>query len=202
MKLRYSPTSPYVRKVMVVAIEIGLEGQIEIVPTDPWDPDTDLPADNPLGKVPALITEDGKRLMDSSVICEYLDHLHDGPPLFPPAGEERWRALGWSVLGDGILDACQLRRVEGKFREKPMQSADWITRQEKTVERALAALERQVSGIGQAPLTIGHICVGCALGYLDLRFPQDDWRTGHPALAAWFANFAERPSMVATAPEN
>ena len=193
---------PYARKIRVLAIELELWDEIDWIESHPFDDESQLVDFNPLGKVPALITEDGKRLMDSSVICEYLDHLHDGPPLFPPAGEERWRALGWSVLGDGILDACQLRRVEGKFREKPMQSADWITRQEKTVERALAALERQVSGIGQAPLTIGHICVGCALGYLDLRFPQDDWRTGHPALAAWFANFAERPSMVATAPEN
>ena len=187
---------------MVAAIEVGLEGQIEVVPTDPWDPEIDLPDDNPLGKVPTLITEDGMTLLDSSVICEYLDHLHDGPPLFPPVGEERWKALGWSVLGDGILDACQLRRVEDKFREKPMQSADWISRQKKTIERALAALEDEVWGFGQAPITIGHIGVGCALGYLDLRFPQDDWRTGHPALAVWFAGFAQRPSMVATAPEN
>ena len=95
MKLRYSQTSPYVRKVMVAAIEIGLEGQIEVVPTDPWDPETDLPDDNPLGKVPTLITEDGMTLLDSVVICEYLDRLHDGRPLFPPAGETRWRALCW-----------------------------------------------------------------------------------------------------------
>ena len=200
MKLRYSPTSPYVRKVMVAAIEVGLEGQIEVVPTDPWDPETDLPDDNPLGKVPTLVTEDGMTIVDSSVISEYLDSLHDGRPLFPPAGEARWLALRWQVLGDGILDACQLRRVEDKFREKHMQSADWIARQKRTVERALAALEREASAIGQGPVTIGHISVGCALGYLDLRFPQDDWRTTHPALAAWYADFAQRPSMAATAP--
>ena len=200
MKLRYSPTSPYVRKVMVAAIEVGLEGQIEVVPTDPWDPETDLPDDNPLGKVPTLVTEDGMTLVDSSVICEYLDSLHDGPPLISLSGEARWRALRWRVLGDGILDACQLRRVEDKIREKHMQSADWIARQKRTVERALAALEREASGTGQCPVTIGHISVGCALGYLDLRFPQDDWRTTHPALAAWYAEFAQRPSMAATAP--
>ena len=126
---------------------------------------------------------------------EYLDRLHDGRPLFPPAGEARW----W-VLGDGILDACQLRRVEDKIREKHMQSADWIARQKRTVERALAALESEASAIVKDPVTVGHISIGCALGYLDLRFPEDDWRTAHPALAAWYADFAQRPSMVATAP--
>jgi glutathione S-transferase len=200
MKLRYSQTSPYVRKVMVAAIEVGLEGQIEVVPTDPWDPETDLPNDNPLGKVPTLVTEDGMTIVDSSVISEYLDSLHNGRPLFPLAGKARWQALRWQVLGDGILDACQLRRVEDKIREKHMQSAGWITRQKRTVERALAALEREASAIGQGPAAIGHISVGCALGYLDLRFPQDDWRTTHPALAAWYADFAQRPSMAATAP--
>lgn len=201
MKLRYSPTSPYVRKVMVGAIEIGLEGQIEIIATDPWDSETDLSDDNPLGKVPTLITDDGNRLMGSSMICEYLDHLHDGSPLFPPAGKERWQTLGWSLLGDGILDASTLRRVEDKFREKAMQSSSWIARQKKTVERTLAALEHEVSGMGQAPITIGHVSVGCALGYLDFRFPQEEWRSGHPALAGWYEDFAQRPSMVATVPE-
>jgi glutathione S-transferase len=200
MKLRYSPTSPYVRKVIVAAIEVGVEGRIEVVPTDPWDPETDLPDDNPLGKVPTLITEDGMTLIDSSVICEYLDRLHDGPPLFPPAGEVRWQALRWRVLGDGILDASVSRRVEDKFHERHLRSADWIARQKRTIERTLAALEREVSEISQAPITIGHISVGCALGYLDLRFPEDDWRTGHPALAAWYADFVQRPSMAATAP--
>ena len=130
MKLRYSQTSPYVRKVMVAAIEVGLEGQIEVVPTDPWDPETDLPDDNPLGKVPTLVTEDGMTIVDSSVISEYLDSLHDGRPLFPLAGEARWQ-----VLGDGILAAYQLRRVEDKIHEKHMQSAGWIARQKRTVER-------------------------------------------------------------------
>ena len=200
MKQRYSSTSPYVRKVMVAAIEVGLEGQIEVVPTDPWDPETDLPDDNPLGKVPTLITKDGMTLLDSVVICEYLDSLHDGPPLISLSGEARWRALRWRVLGDGILDACQLRRVEDKIREKHMQSADWIARQKRTVERALAALESEASAIVKDPVTIGHISIGCALGYLDLRFADDDWRKDRPALDAWFEGFSQRPSMTETAP--
>ena len=202
MKLRYSPTSPYVRKVLVAAIEVGLKDKIESILTDPWDPVTDLPGDNPLGKVPVLITGDGKTLLNSSVICEYLDCLHDGPPLFPPAGDVRWREQRWQVLGDGILGASVLRRVEDKFREEHLHSADWIARQKKTIERALSALEGEVSVIGQSPLTIGHISVGCALGYLDLRFSQDDWRAGHPALAAWYADFAQRRSMATTVPKD
>ena len=202
MKLRYSTTSPYVRKVLVAAIEVGQKDKIEIILTNPWDPETDLPGDNPLGKVPTLITEDEKTLLNSSVICEYLDCLHEGPPLFPPAGDLRWQALRWQVLGDGILDASVLRRVENKFREKHLQSADWIARQKKTIERVLTALEGEVTLIGQSPLTIGHISVGCALGYLDLRFPQDDWRAGHPALAAWYTDFSKRRSMAATVPKD
>jgi glutathione S-transferase len=195
MKLRYSPTSPYVRKVMVVAIETGLEDQIEIVPTDPWDSDTDLPADNPLGKVPALLTDDGLTLFDSPVICEFLDTLHDGQPLFPPVGEARWKALRWQALGDGILDACVMRRVEQKFRKKHLQSLEWIARQQRTIERSLEELNR---GLSQNSVTIGHVSVGCALGYLDLRFPEDEWRALCPSLAIWYEIFSQRSSMLAT----
>lgn len=199
MKLRYFPTSPYVRKVMVVAIEAGLEGRIERIPTDPWDPETDLVRDNPLGKVPTLITDDGKIIFNSPVICEYLDSLNTGRRLFPPTGEARWTALRQQALGDGILDAAVLRRVENK-REAHLRSADWIVRQKGVVERGLATLEREVAEIRGNPITIGHISIGCALGYLDLRFPEDNWREANPALASWYADFLKRPSMVATVP--
>src|SRR3990167_1033017 len=109
MKLRYSPTSPYVRKVSVTLIETGLDKNIERVATSVWDPKTDIGKDNPLGKIPTLITDDGAVLYDSPVICEYLDGLHKGPKLFPASGEARWRALRLQALGDGMTDAGILR---------------------------------------------------------------------------------------------
>jgi glutathione S-transferase len=109
MKLRYTPPSPFVRKVLVLAIEAGLRERIELVPTKPWDPGTDLPLDNPLGKVPALVTDEAGVLYDSRVICEYLDLLHDGSPFFPSSGARRWRVLRRQALADGIMDAAVLR---------------------------------------------------------------------------------------------
>ncbi len=114
MKLRYSPTSPYTRKVVVTAAELGLGDRIERIPTNTRDPNSDLPRDNPLGKIPTLITDEGDRLYDSPVVCEYLDSLHDGTRLFPPAGGARWRALRLQALGDGIIDATILCVVEGR----------------------------------------------------------------------------------------
>ncbi len=198
MKLRYSPTSPYVRKVVVTAAETGLGDRIELIVTDTRDPETDLPGDNPLGKVPTLITDSGDRLFDSPVICEYLDSLHDGAKLFPAAGEARWEALRLQALGDGILDAAVSRLLEGR-RPEAERSAEFTARQQGKAAAAVAALEAEVSGFSDA-LTIGTITVGCALGYLDFRFAEDDWRAGRPALAAWYADFAERPSMVASVP--
>ena len=128
MTLRYSPTSPYVRKVMAMAIETGLIDRIKILRTDPWSPDTDLGADNPLGKVPALVLEDGTVLFDSPVICEFLDSLHDGPKLFPAPAESRWQALRLQALGDGLSDAAILRRLDS-MRPEAQQSRNWQERQ-------------------------------------------------------------------------
>ncbi len=200
MKLRYSPTSPYVRKVNVTALEIGLDQRIERIPTNAFAPSTDIAQDNPLGKVPALITEGGETLFDSPVICEYLDTLHDGLKLFPPPGGARWRALRRQALGDGILDAGILRLLEGR-RPENEQSASWIARQTAAVARGLDALEDEAEAL-DGPITIGHISIGCALGWLQFRFPDDDWRKNRPSLARWDETFSRRPSMRETVPRD
>ncbi len=199
MKLRYSPTSPYVRKVVVCAAERGLDSRIERIPTLPFDPETDLVADNPLCKVPVLITDDGAHLYDSRVICEYLDSLHDGEKLFP-APAARWTALRRQALGDGILDAAVLVILENR-REEALRSAAFIARQTAKIAAALDALELEVDSFGET-VDIGTITIGCALGYLDFRFPEEDWRADQPKLAAWFDGFAKRPSMTASVPRD
>jgi glutathione S-transferase len=199
MKLRYSPTSPYTRKVNVVAIETGQDKKIQRVVTDVSNPASDISKDNPLGKIPALITDDGQALYDSPVICEYLDSLHGGPKLFPKPGPRRWAALRRQALADGIMDAAILRMVEGR-RPAPQQSEEWKTRQWRKVERALDALEGEAEGLA-GPVDIGHVAVGCALEYVDFRFPDADWRRSRPKLAAWQKEFAARPAMKATVPK-
>lgn len=198
MQLRYSPTSPYVRKVSVVALETGLEGRIERVPTDIRAPSAEFQHDNPLSKVPTLITEGGEALYDSPVICEYLDSLHDGIPLFPPPGGRRWTALRRQALADGIADAAVLARLE-TMRPEGERSASWVALQTEKVTRGLDALEEEAAGFGPV-CTIGHIAVGCALGYLDFRVPELDWRQGRIELARWAERFSARTSMTATAP--
>jgi glutathione S-transferase len=198
MTLRYSPTSPYVRKVMMVLMECGLEDAVELVKTDAWSPDTDLPADNPLGKVPALIVQDGVTLFDSPVICEYLDTLHDGARLFPPPGPARWAALRQQALADGICDAAILRRLEGN-RPDGEKSPPWMERQRAAVTRACDALEAEAASLPDH-MTIGTVAILAALGYLDFRFGHEDWRPGRPALAAWFGRASARDSFRRTAP--
>jgi glutathione S-transferase len=200
MRLRYSPTSPYVRKVSVTAIELGLGARIERIPTDTLDPASDLSEYNPLGKVPVLILEDGEVLYDSPVICEYLDSLHDGAKLFPPSGPERWSALRQQALGDGILDAAIDRMIESVRRPEALRWRGWIAKQAGKVTRALDQLEADAGGL-DGPPTIGRITVGCALGYLDFRFAEDAWRAKRPNLAAWEKDFAGRPAMRETVPK-
>jgi len=200
MQLRHSPASPYVRKVMVTAIETGLESRIEVVPTDVWSADTDIGAVNPLGKVPTLTTDDGEILYDSPVICAYLDSLHDGAKLLPAAGAADWRAQRQQALADGLLDAAVLVRLEAR-RPPEQQSPAWRDRQQAVVDRALDRLEADAEAL-EGPVTIGQIAVGCALGYLDFRFADDGWRRDRPRLAAWYEAFAKRPSMRATVPHD
>jgi len=200
MILRYSGGSPYARKVRVVAFECGLADRLQGIASHPWRAPDDLKALNPLGKIPTLVTDDGLVLFDSPVICEYLDSLHTGPKLIPAEGRARWIARRTEALGDGVMDAAVLWRVEITQRKEQGQLADWVQRQEGAITRTLNVLERDPSAL-TGPLTIGPIAVACALGYLDFRFGFLDWRKTRPKLADWFAEFSKRPSMVATAPE-
>lgn len=196
MKLHYSPTSPYVRKVMACAIARGIEGQVEQVETNPHASPAGLLADNPLSKVPCLVTDDGLALFDSPVICEYLDSVGDERPLVPAAGAARWRALRQQALGDGIMDAAVgVRMEQGRPQEAARDAA--MARNRMVVERALDLLE---SDVPIQHVDIGTLTLACALGYLDLRFAADAWRTGRPRLAAWYEEMAARPELTRTAP--
>jgi glutathione S-transferase len=202
MKLRYSATSPYVRKVMMVIHERGLSDKVKLEKTDAWSPETDLPSTNPLGKVPALELGDGTALFDSPVIVEYLDALagESGPGngLLPPPGNDRWTALRFQALADGICDAAILRRLEGN-RPEQLRSTDWMERQRAAVARSVDALEADADKLSER-FTIGSVAVLAALGYLDFRFGHEDWRPGHPVLSAWFDAESKRDSFVSTAP--
>ena len=200
MKLRYSQTSPFVRKVLMVAHEAGLADRIELVPTDVWAPDSPIVRDNPLAKIPSLVTEDGLVLFDSPVIAEYLDSLHGGRPLFPPPGRARWVALRQQAMADGICDASVLRRMEG-MRPESLRSADWSERQRRAVFRTLDTLEEEAESLPPADVPdIGGIAVAAALAYLDFRFGHEGWRQGRGGLARWFEGMAARDSFRRTAP--
>jgi glutathione S-transferase len=199
MKLRYAPTSPYVRKVMVLAIEGGIEDRIETIATTvlPVTPNDVLKAENPLIKVPSLTTDDGIVLYDSPVICEYLDSMHKAAKMIPAIGPARWTALRRQALGDGILDAAILCRYETAVRPKELRWDAWIDGQMRKVRAGLDALEgERLDG----PFDIGAITIACALGYLDFRYAAEDWRTTRPRLAAWYADAATRPSLQRTVP--
>jgi len=209
MKLRYSPTSPFVRKVTVVGLETGLDARIERIPTvvAPTKRNDDVARDNPLVKIPALTTDDGQVIYDSAVICEYLDTLHAGPQVFPAAGKARWLALRQQALGDGILDAGILGRYE-TLRPREFQWPEWMDAQMRKVRGALSALEMEceageLAGVASGAVpTIGQITIGCALGYLDFRYASEAWRERHKRLAAWYEDFAKRPAMTATVPKD
>ncbi|HEY3911541.1 MAG TPA: glutathione S-transferase [Stellaceae bacterium] len=198
MKLRHAAASPFVRKVMVCAHELGLAGRIELVPTavTPIRANSELAPENPLMKVPSLVTDDGEALFDSPVICEYLDSLAGGNRLFPASGPARWAVLRQQALGDGILEALILCRYE-LVRPDERRWAGWTDGQMTKARQGLAAAEREnLAG----PRTIGPITIGCMLGYLDFRFPDEGWRARHPKLAAWYAAVEQLPSMRATKP--
>ena len=200
MKLFYSSASPYVRKVMVVAHETGLVDRIELAPAAvaPTSVNAVLAAENPLVKVPTLVLADGTSLFDSRVIVEYLDAQHQGRRLFPAEGPARWKALRGQATADGLLDAALLTRYELVLRPEPLRWKDWIDGQFRKVRQALAALADENLG---TELTIAEIAAGCALGWFDFRFPEEDWRSVHPTLASWFAEISKRPSFAATTPK-
>ena len=203
MKLIGSLSSPYVRKVRVVMAEKKLDYQF--VEEDVWAADTDIMQSNPLGKVPCLVMEGGEALFDSRVIVEYLDTLSPVGKLIPAVGRERAEVKTWEALADGVLDASILARLEAHWggREKPQRSQAWIDRQLSKVHASVKAMSQ---GLGEKPfcagiyLSLADIAVGCALGYLDFRFPEIDWRGPHPNLAKLHEKLMQRPSFIDTKP--
>jgi glutathione S-transferase len=198
MKLHWSPKSPYVRKVMICAHEVGLVERLELVRSVAamLKPNERLMQDNPLSKIPTLVLEDGFTLFDSVVICEYLDDLGGGT-LFPREGSDKWQALRWHAFGDGLLDALILWRNE---RERSAPLLPLLDAFELKTRASLSQLEDEAQALNETPFSIGHIALGCALGYLDYRFDAFGWRSLAPRLAEWHAEVRTRPSFQHTEP--
>jgi glutathione S-transferase len=198
MKLHWSPRSPYVRKVMIVAHETGLVNGIALQRSvaSMTIPNDTLMQDNPLGKIPTLLLADGTALYDSLVICEYLDSLHSGEKLFPTSPAARWAALRLHALSDGALDALILWRNE-TLRPEATRSALLLVSFRKKIEATLSALDRDASTFGNE-FTIGHVATVCCAAYLDFRFADLEWRARAPQLAAWYEGALRRPSVEAT----
>jgi len=201
MKLYMSPASPFARKVRVIILELDLGWLVEEIAVNPAASD-ELRRTNPLGKIPALILDDGSTLIDSPVICEYLNEMGGGK-FFPGMTiwrevSGRWRALTLQALGDGLADAA-VALIYEKRRPEGENSQAFIDKQTAVIARSLDALERARFA---EKITIGEIAVGCALGYLDFREVMPGWRDTRPNLSAWYEGFAKYPSMAATAPAN
>ena len=202
MILRFSPSSPFVRKVRIAAALLGLDSEITLERADTTDPNDTLRKINPLGKIPVLILDDGSAIYDSRVILDYLDERAGGGKIVPRQGAKRVAALRLQALCDGILDASILTVYEGRFRKPEMHEAKWLDLQAGKVSRALALLEAAPPSLdaGQGLPDVGQITLACALGYRDFRF-GDSWRSQHPRLVAWLDNFAARvPAFAATKP--
>lgn len=198
MKLHWSPKSPYVRKVMICAHELGLTDKLERIRSVAamLQPNERLMQDNPLSKIPTLMLEDGSTLFDSVVICEYLNDLAGGT-LFPKQGPAKWQALRWHAFGDGLLDALILWRNE---RERTAPLPALMDAFEHKTRASLKQLDAEADALTTAPFSIGTLTIGCALGYLDYRFDAFGWRTQAPHLAVWFETWRQRPSVLATEP--
>jgi len=202
MKLIGSLTSPYVRKVRVVMAEKKLEAQLLL--EDVWGSEAIMKS-NPLGKVPCLVLDGGEAVFDSRVIVEYLDTLSPVGKLIPPSGRERTEVRTWEALADGLLDASILARMEAHWagRSDEQRSQAWIDRQ---MSRVAAAIKAMALGLGDKPYCVGNhptladIAVGCALGYLNFRYPEINWRGDHPNLGKLYDKLAARPSFIETAP--
>jgi glutathione S-transferase len=197
MILRSSPASPYARKVRIAADLLGLSGKIEIRDTDLNDPNDSIRVQNPLGKIPALILEDGTCYFDSRVILEVLDHMAGGGRIVPADPKARFAAMRLQALCDGILDAMLLQVYENRYRSEDKRVQDWLDRQSGKASRGLAMLEAAPPELTAMP-DIGQITLACMLGYGDLRF-AGAWRKDHPKLIAWLDRFAAQvPSFAAT----
>ena len=200
MTLYYAGPSPFARKVLVAAYELGLQALINpvVASVSPVGNNPAVSAANPLGKIPTLVLENGQALFDSRVIVDYLDSLSERS-LAPRTGEARWIVLTEQAQADGIADAALLARYESALRPEPLRWAEWEAGQMDKIHRGLAAFEATTRSVGD-DLTIADIALGCALGYLDFRFSELDWRKTCPKLTAFYAGLAKRPSWVATDP--
>lgn len=199
MKLISADVSPFARKVRVLILEAGLSEQIEIVPvtTTPLNTEPAVAAANPVGKIPALIRDDGPALYDSRVITRYLDHVAEAG-LYP---EERlWEVLTLEATADAVMEAAIGIVYEHRLRPEEMVYTPWLDAQWSKVEGALDAVGARWMSHLNGPLDMAQIAMGCALGYLELRHDDKGWREGHPALAEWYEGFSGRDSMATTAP--
>ena len=199
MKLFHSPLSPYVRKVMVVAHETGLLDRIELVAGTgtPLEPNPDVLTHNPVGRIPALVTDDGLTLIDSRVICRYLNRLAGGA--LYGSGDAEFPIIAREALAEGMIDSALLAAYEARLRPEEIRFQPWVDGQRAKVLRGCEAFERRIGEMA-GELTIDKIALGCALGYADFRLADLGWRDGCPKLADWYAAFSKRPSMQATAP--
>ncbi len=195
MILRSSPPSPFGRKVKIAAALLGIEFKVE--PTDTNDPADAIRKQNPIGKIPTLVLDDGTTLFDSRVISDYLDHLAGGGKIIPQEPKARFAALRMQALADGLLDAALMQVYEGRFRTPEQRVEKWVEHQAGKVTRALDVLEAEPPGLDATP-HVGQIAVACALGYLDLRF-NGKWRKDYPKLVKWLDEFAAKvPSFEKT----
>jgi glutathione S-transferase len=200
MRLYSSPTSPYVRKVQVILKETGQWDDVEMVPAGgtPLDPGPNPLQLNPIGKIPTLERDSGPALYDSRVICRFFDDRMQAG--LYSTGARQWELLTLEATADGILDAGILMVYESRLRPEDLRYPAWVDAQYAKITQSLDAIERRWMSHLSGPLNIGQIAVGCALGYLDLRFEDRNWRKGRDGLAAWFAEFSDRESMSSTVP--
>ena len=198
MKLYSANTSPYARKVRMTIIEKGLQDRVELIFANPFEENAELKSANPLGKIPALVTDDDQVIFDSPVICAYLDSLSTDEQLIPD-GPERWEILTREALTDGILDAAFAIVMEGR-RDDKQRSSTWFKRWTNTIFRSVEAVESGISRF-EGDLTIAQIGLGASLGYLQFRLPNLGWQKKYPDTSAWFDTFSRRPSMIETNPE-
>lgn len=203
LKLFHSSASPFVRKVWVCAHEKGVADRIEKLNAKAWPVKRDpaIVKENPSGQVPSAILEDGSPLFDSRVICAFVDTMSDNVPLTPVDIKARFAALTLEALADTLLGAALLCRYESVLRPSEFYWALWYDSQMEKIDSALDDLETRWTDSLNGPLSVGTIAAGCALGYLDFRFSDKDWRSSHPKLTDWYADFAKRPSMMATMPQ-
>jgi len=202
MTLFHNPASPFVRKVLVLLHETGQQDRValQLSQLTPVKPDQALIHDNPLSKIPALRLANGTVIHDSRVILDYLDHQHVGNPLIPREGAARWQRLTLASMADGIMDAAVMIRYETALRPVEKHWDEWLDAQRDKIRRALATLESEAIAELASHFDVASISVACALGYLDLRHADLEWRENNPQLAAWFSEVSLRPSMVETVP--